>query len=160
MLGGARPVPGSAGGGSVGTATGGAGGVVGLPKEPTGGGPFDEITGAGATGTLIWPGVGTALRGAGAAGGCPGSVRVVVVATTGPEVISVVVSGECVPSSHRTMPTWASTRTESVPQAVAEARSWSFVRMEEGGVTEVAGKRRHGTVQPQLCQCPCHSRPK
>lgn len=149
----------------------GAVGTAVEPKEPTGGGAFGDTVGAAAIcgvstgaggGASIWPGIGTGFLGAagtdasgvgsfttaGAAGcGTPGSGGTAIFASAEAG------AGSFTAASHKMTPSCATTSTEREPQARAAARSRSFVRIEEGGVTDLfIEKGGHRTVPPGKCQ--------
>src|SRR6476661_6234618 len=48
---------------------------------------------------------------------------------------------------------WRTTREHRTPQAVADARPRSALRMDEGWAMPIAGGTRYGTVLASQCQC-------
>lgn len=126
-----------------GTAGGLAGTGMGEPgcwNEPIGGGALE--TGAATTGAgcgISDPGNGGAVEAVGGAAICPISGTTLGVgAKVGDETVSGLMPemGELLAvSSLMTMPICTAASRQSVPQAIADERSRSGVRVEEGGVT-------------------------
>jgi len=126
-----------------GTAGGATGTDIGAPvllNEPIGGGALD--TGAATMGVgcgISDPGKGGAVEAVGGAAICPISGTTLGIgAEGGDETVSGLMPemGELLAvSSLITMPSCTTASRQSVPQAIADERSRSGVRVEEGGVT-------------------------